>query len=32
MNVTAIIINGIAVIGLLIAFIKDKRKAIKSLK
>ena len=32
MNVTAIIINGIAVVGLLIAFIKDKRKAIKSLK
>ncbi|HEC87945.1 MAG TPA: permease [Thermoplasmata archaeon] len=32
MNVTAIIINGIAVIGLLIAFIKDKKKTIKSLK
>ena len=32
MNVTAIIINGIAVVGLLIAFVKDKGKAIKSLK
>ena len=32
MNVTAIIINGIAIAGLLIAFIKDKRKAIQSLK
>jgi len=32
MNVTAIIINGIAVAGLLIAFIKNRKKAIKSLK
>jgi len=32
MNITAIIINGIAVVALLIAFIKDKEKAIKSLK
>jgi uncharacterized membrane protein YraQ (UPF0718 family) len=32
MNVTAVIINGIAVIGLLIAFIKNKEKAIESLK
>ena len=32
MNITAIMINGIALIGLLIAFIKDKEKAIKSLK
>ncbi|RLF40455.1 MAG: permease [Thermoplasmata archaeon] len=32
MNVTAIIINGIAVVGLLIAFAKDGKKAIKSLK
>ena len=32
MNVTVIIINGIAVIGLLIAFIKNKEKAIESLK
>ena len=32
MNVTAIIINGIAIVGLLIAFIKDRRKAIQSLK
>jgi len=32
MNVTAVIINGIAVIGILIAFIKNKEKAIESLK
>ena len=32
MNVTAIIINGIAVVGLLIAFAKDGKEAIKSLK
>ncbi|KAA0002812.1 MAG: permease [Thermoplasmata archaeon] len=32
MNVTAIIINGIAVVALLIAFTKDRKKAIKSLK
>ena len=32
MNVTAIIINVIAVIGLLIAFAKDRKKAIKLLK
>ena len=32
MNVTAIIINVIAVIGLLITFAKDGKKAIKSLK
>ena len=32
MNITAIMINGIALIALLIAFIKDKEKAIKSLK
>ena len=32
MNVTAIIINGIAIIGLLIAFIKDEKKTIQSLK
>ncbi|RLF45145.1 MAG: permease [Thermoplasmata archaeon] len=32
MNVTAVIINIIAVAGLLIAFAKDKDKAIKSLK
>ena len=32
MNVTAILINAIAVIGFLIAFIKDREKAIKSLK
>ncbi len=32
MNITAIIINAIAVVALLIAFIKDKEKAIKSLK
>ncbi|RLF44337.1 MAG: permease [Thermoplasmata archaeon] len=32
MNFTAIIINGIAIISLLIAFVKDKRKTIKSLK
>ncbi|MCK5038246.1 MAG: permease [Thermoplasmata archaeon] len=32
MNITAIMINGIALIGLLIAFIKDKEKAIMSLK
>ena len=32
MNSTAIIINGIAIIGFLIAFIKNKEKAIESLK
>jgi len=32
MNITAIIINGIAVVALLVAFIKDRKKAIKSLK
>ena len=32
MNVTAVIINAIAVIGILIAFIKNKEKAIESLK
>ena len=32
MNVTAVIINGIAVAGLLVAFIKDKDKAVQSLK
>ena len=32
MNFTAIIINSIAIISLLIAFVKDKRKTIKSLK
>jgi len=32
MNVTAIIINSIAIAGLLIAFIKDREKTIKSLK
>jgi len=32
MNVTAVIINIIAIIGLLIAFSKDKDKTIKSLK
>lgn len=32
MNVTAIIINGIAVAALILAFIKDKDKAVKSLK
>ncbi len=32
MNATAIIINGIAIAGLLIAFIKDWKKAIQSLK
>ena len=32
MNVTAIIINGIAIVALLIAFTKDRKKAIKSLK
>ncbi len=32
MNVTAIIINGIAVAGLLVAFIKNRKKAIESLK
>ena len=32
MNVTAIIINGIAIVGLLIAFFKDRRKALQSLK
>ena len=31
MNYTVIIINSIAIIGLLIAFIKDRKKAIKSL-
>ena len=31
MNVTAIIINGIAIVGLLIAFFKDRRKALQSL-
>jgi len=32
MNVTAIIINSIAIAGILIAFIKDKEKTIESLK
>lgn len=32
MNITALIINGIAIIALLIAFFKNKEKAIKSLK
>jgi uncharacterized membrane protein YraQ (UPF0718 family) len=32
MNITAIIINGIAVAALILAFIKDKDKAVKSLK
>lgn len=32
MNVTAIIINVIAVVALLIAFVKDRKKAMKSLK
>jgi uncharacterized membrane protein YraQ (UPF0718 family) len=32
MNITAIIINIIAIAGLLIAFIKDRKKAIQSLK
>ena len=32
MNITAIIINVIVLVGLLLAFIKDRKKAIKSLK
>jgi len=32
MNITVIVINGIAIISLLIAFIKDRKKAMKSLK
>ncbi|MFE3845553.1 permease [Thermoplasmatota archaeon] len=32
MNITAIIINGIAVAALILAFIKDKDKAVQSLK
>ena len=32
MNITAIIINSIAIVGLLISFIKDRKKTIKSLK
>ena len=32
MNVTAVIINAIAVVGLLIALTKDRKKTIKSLK
>jgi len=32
MNITAIIINGIAVAALILAFIKDKDKAVKSLR
>ncbi|MEW5936404.1 MAG: permease, partial [Candidatus Thermoplasmatota archaeon] len=32
MNVTALIINGIAVAGLLVALIKDREKAMQSLK
>lgn len=32
MNYTAFIINGLAIIGFLIAFVKDRKKAIKSLK
>ena len=32
MNITAIIINGIAVSALILAFIKDKNKAVQSLK
>ena len=32
MNVTAVIINGIAIAGLLVAFIKNREKAIQSLK
>ena len=32
MNVTAIVINAIAIIGLLIAFTRDRKKAMKSLK
>ena len=32
MNITVIIINGMAIIGLIIAFIVSKEKAIKSLK
>ena len=32
MNITAIIINGIAVTGIILAFIKDKNKAVQSLK
>jgi uncharacterized membrane protein YraQ (UPF0718 family) len=32
MNITAIIINLIALIGIIIAFIKNKQKALKSLK
>ena len=32
MNITAIIINGIAVAALILAFIKDKNKAVQSLK
>ena len=32
MNITVIVINGIAIISLLIAFVKDRKKAMKSLK
>ena len=32
MNITVIVINGIAIISFLIAFIKDRKKAMKSLK
>ena len=32
MNITVIVINGIAIISLLIAFVNDERKAMKSLK
>ena len=32
MNITAIIINGIAMAALILAFIKDKDKAVQSLR
>ena len=32
MNITVIVINGIAIISFLIAFIKDRKKAMRSLK
>lgn len=32
MNFTALIINGLAIVGLLIAFVKDRDKAIESVK